>query len=55
MKNKILVTGGTGLQYLQKNAKYNFVGSSDYDLTPNDCYMHVQGYKTIVNSSCSTR
>ena len=39
MKNKILVTGGTGLigKYLQKempNAVY--VGSSDYDLTKND-------------------
>ena len=39
MKNKILVTGGTGLigKYLQKempNATY--VGSSDYNLTKND-------------------
>ncbi len=39
MKNKILVTGGTGLigKYLQKempNAVY--VGSSDYNLTKND-------------------
>ena len=39
MKNKILVTGGTGLigKYLQKempNAIY--VGSSDYNLTKND-------------------
>ena len=39
MKNKILVTGGTGLigKYLQKempNAVY--VGSSDYNLTKNE-------------------
>ena len=39
MKNKILVTGGTGLigKYLQKemhNATY--VGSSDYNLNKND-------------------
>ena len=39
MKNKILVTGGTGLigKYLQQempNAVY--VGSSDYNLTKND-------------------
>ncbi len=39
MKNKILVTGGTGLigKYLQKEMpNATFVGSSDYDLTLND-------------------